>query len=132
LAATDHTTRMEPDEIEGSKSGMRNDKNAVIDYDEDRVRLELIVFGDWTFTNIACCSHNNYGICFKWQPLLEFVCLRYLASDKSQKTWASILARRCSIQLAFHLRELEKVLKKVSFVLKEKVIESDIFSFSRK
>jgi len=46
LAATDHTTRMEPDEIEGSKSGMRNDKNAVIDYDEDRVRLELIVFGD--------------------------------------------------------------------------------------
>lgn len=37
---------MEPDEIEvASKSGtsVRNDKNAVIDYDEDRVRLELIV-----------------------------------------------------------------------------------------
>lgn len=37
---------MEQDEIEASKSGTnaRNDKNAVIDYDEDRVRLELITF----------------------------------------------------------------------------------------
>lgn len=36
---------MESDEIEvPSKSGMniRNDKNTVIDYDEDRVRLEFI------------------------------------------------------------------------------------------
>lgn len=35
---------MELDEIEPSKSGMniRSDKNTVIDYDEDRVRLELI------------------------------------------------------------------------------------------
>lgn len=36
---------MESDEIEtASKSGMniRNDKNTVIDYDEDRVRLEFI------------------------------------------------------------------------------------------
>ena len=37
---------MEPDEVEAnSKSGtsIRSDKNAAIDYDEDRVRLELIV-----------------------------------------------------------------------------------------
>lgn len=48
-AKADRATRMEPDEIEvASKSGMnvRNDKNAVIDYDEDRVRLELVVSGD--------------------------------------------------------------------------------------
>lgn len=47
---------MEPDEIEvASRSGtnIRNDKNAVIDYDEDRVRLELISCVQcWTSTNI--------------------------------------------------------------------------------
>lgn len=51
---------MEPDEIEvASKSGtsVRSDKNAVIDYDEDRVRLELIVPG--ILNKAACCPHNN-------------------------------------------------------------------------
>lgn len=38
---------MESNEIEILKSGtsMRSDKNAVIDYDEDRVRSELIARG---------------------------------------------------------------------------------------
>ena len=40
-------TRMESNEIEVLKSGtsVRSDKNAVIDYDEDRVRSELIARG---------------------------------------------------------------------------------------
>jgi len=47
---------MESDEIEAaSKSGMniRNDKNTIIDYDEDRVRLEFIsCVKCWTFMNL--------------------------------------------------------------------------------
>lgn len=65
---------MEPDEIEAaSKPGTnpRNDKNAVIDYDEDRVRLELIA-------RVWCRTSRNLRA--SWKIVTQCMIFRELKS----------------------------------------------------